>query len=464
MRFFSSALCIRLGSLQRYLRGVPSSVALAALLVFPVSSLVHVPEASAVSYLECRGGSSSGVGTLYLVQDFGGGHITRTVIGTCTPDSVMDGIQHSSAGSLTRTATRFFDRGTVSGMAYGNPVVQSGQRRSDDDDPSDTFGMLEDLFGGSRDELDDDQITITDVERQVPVPPSLNNIDVDALPDSTNNYAPAQPSGFSRPFAQIDAAMDTSSSAFSTIGGVRFDTPRFDGITVDTNVRSLSVDSPFVDTEVVDFQSDTFATYSLAPRLQVQAGLLNSYSHVDIEGGGSLDVWRSEVYAGSFVGVLPWLWLDGSVALGFSHFDGTGTVGDRDELAPLFSTNAGVSVIAAMPNSPWAGVARAGVNFLHVGVDPDPVNQTKLDLSARIGRAMDWGPGGGAFYLGYNGSTAIANPAVPAEDWTNLIEAGVIFALPDLGILRLSGDVMVGDSHVENFSAKVTFHLFPNRG
>ncbi len=218
-----------------------------------------------------------------------------------------------------------------------------------------------------------------------------------------------------------------------------------------------------MDTDVADFQSDTFITYSLASRFQVQAGLLNSYSRVEAEGGGELDVWRSEIYGGGFIGVFPWLWLDGSVGLGFADFDANSAANTVDETSLLFSTNAGATIIAAHPDTPWAASGRVGVNFLHVGTSPEEVNQTKFDLTARIGRRMDWGPGGGAAYVGYIGSTALANAAVPGQDWTNQIEAGVIFALPNLGVLRLSGDVLVGDSDVENYAAKLTFHLFPNR-
>jgi hypothetical protein len=345
----------------------------------------------------------------------------------------MDRIKHSSAGSLIRPGIRVTDRLAVSGLAWGNQSVQDGQARQDDDDDSgigSTFG--------------EDGINI-----------GLGG---------ANGYAPTQGAGFHRPFAAIDRALSGASSAFSTVGGVRFSTPRFDGVTFDTNARSLRVDGPFVDTEVADFQSDTFVTYSLASRVQVQAGLLNSYSHVEVEGGGELDVWRSELYAGGFVGVLPWFWLDGSVGVGFADFDANTAANTVDETSFLFSTSGGATVIAAHPDTPWAASGRIGVNFLHVGTSPDPVNQTKLDITARIGRRMDWGPGGGAAYLGYIGSTALANPAVPAEDWTNQIEAGVIFALPNLGVLRLSGDVLIGDADVENYSAKLTFHLFPNRG
>lgn len=341
--------------------------------------------------------------------------------------STMDRIKHSSAGSLIRPGVRVSDRLAVSGLAWGNQTVQDGQARPQDMDYSgigSTFEPNNPLFG----------------------------------------YAPTQESGFHRPFAAIDRSIRETSAAFSSVGGVRFSTPRFDGVTTDFNVRSISVDSPFVDTEVTDFQNDSFITYSLASRLQVQAGLLNSYSRVETQGGGELDVWRSELYGGGFVGVLPWLWLDGSVGIGFADFDANTAANTVDETSLLFSTNGGATVIAGHPDSPWAASGRVGVNFLHVGTSPDEVNQTKLDLTARVGRRMDWGPGGGAAYLGYIGSTALANAAVPGQDWTNQIEAGVIFALPDLGVLRLSGDVLVGDADVENYSAKLTFHLFPNRG
>lgn len=340
---------------------------------------------------------------------------------------MMDRIKHSSAGSLIRPGVRVSDRLAVSGLAWGNQTVQDGQARPQDMDYSgigSTFEPNNPLFG----------------------------------------YAPIQESGFHRPFAAIDRSIRETSAAFSSVGGVRFSTPRFDGVTTDFNVRSVSVDSPFVDTEVTDFQNDSFITYSLASRLQVQAGLLNSYSRVETQGGGELDVWRSELYGGGFVGVLPWLWLDGSVGIGFADFDANTAANTVDETSLLFSTNGGATVIAGHPDSPWAASGRVGVNFLHVGTSPDEVNQTKLDLTARVGRRMDWGPGGGAAYLGYIGSTALANAAVPGQDWTNQIEAGVIFALPDLGVLRLSGDVLVGDADVENYSAKLTFHLFPNRG
>lgn len=370
-----------------------------------------------------------GGGRLYSVATFSDGSVDRTFLGSCTvsSSSTMDRIKHSSAGSLIRPGVRVSDRLAVSGLAWGNQTVQDGQARPQDMDYSgigSTFEPNNPLFG----------------------------------------YAPTQESGFHRPFAAIDRSIRETSAAFSSVGGVRFSTPRFDGVTTDFNVRSISVDSPFVDTEVTDFQNDSFITYSLASRLQVQAGLLNSYSHVETQGGGELDVWRSELYGGGFVGVLPWLWLDGSVGIGFADFDANTAANTVDETSLLFSTNGGATVIAGHPDSPWAASGRVGVNFLHVGTSPDEVNQTKLDLTARVGRRMDWGPGGGAAYLGYIGSTALANAAVPGQDWTNQIEAGVIFALPDLGVLRLSGDVLVGDADVENYSAKLTFHLFPNRG
>ncbi|MEO0383554.1 MAG: hypothetical protein AAF234_08395 [Pseudomonadota bacterium] len=372
-----------------------------------------------------------GGGRLYSVATFSDGSVDRTFLGTCTltsSSSTMDRIKHSSAGSLIRPGIRVSDRLAVSGLAWGNQVVQDGQARQDDDDDS---GIESTFFN-----------------------PNANF----AL-----GYAPTQEAGFHRPFAAVDRAVRDTSSAFSTVGGVRFSTPRFDGVTTDINVRHISVDSPFVDTDVADFQSDTFITYSLASRLQVQAGLLNSYSRVEVEGGGELDVWRSEIYGGGFAGVLPWLWLDGSVGLGFADFDANTAANTVDETSLLFSTSGGATVIAAHPDWPWAASGRVGVNFLHVGTSPDEVNQTKLDLTARIGRRMDWGPGGGAAYVGYIGSTALANAAVPGQDWTNQIEAGVIFALPNLGVLRLSGDVLVGDADVENYAAKLTFHLFPNR-
>lgn len=322
-----------------------------------------------------------GGGRLYSVATFSDGSVDRTFLGTCTltsSSSTMDRIKHSSAGSLIRPGIRVSDRLAVSGLAWGNQVVQDGQARQDDDDDS---GIGSTFFN-----------------------PDAN---------FAIGYAPTQETGFHRPFAAVDRAMRDTSSAFSTVGGVRFSTPRFDGVTTDINVRSISVDSPFVDTDVTDFQSDTFITYSLASRLQVQTGLLNSYARVEVEGGGELDVWRSEIYGGGFVGVLPWLWLDGSVGLGFADFDANSAANTVDETSLLFSTSGGATVIAAHPDTPWAASGRVGVNFLHVGTSPDEVNQTKLDLTARLGRRMDWGPGGSAVYVGYIGSTALANAAVP---------------------------------------------------
>lgn len=415
--------------------GLFSRVFLSFLTTVFLSSVLTLPSPTASfaqslvsSTTECVPDGMGG-GRLYSVATFSDGSVDRTFLGPCTvsSSSTMDRIKHSSAGSLIRPGVRVSDRLAVSGLAWGNQTVQDGQARPQDMDYSgigSTFEPNNPLFG----------------------------------------YAPTQESGFHRPFAAIDRSIRETSAAFSSIGGVRFSTPRFDGVTTDFNVRSISVDSPFVDTEVTDFQNDSFITYSLASRLQVQAGLLNSYSRVETQGGGELDVWRSELYGGGFVGVLPWLWLDGSVGIGFADFDANTPANTVDETSLLFSTNGGATVIAGHPDSPWAASGRVGVNFLHVGTSPDEVNQTKLDLTARVGRRMDWGPGGGAAYLGYIGSTALANAAVPGQDWTNQIEAGVIFALPDLGVLRLSGDVLVGDADVENYSAKLTFHLFPNRG